>query len=586
MKYTSLYRRYRPRRFGEIRGQEHVVAALRNAARDGRVHHAYLLSGPRGTGKTTAARILAKVLNCADPADGEPCCECESCIAIQAGTSFDLHELDAASNNKVDDIRDLLGKVALGTPGRTKVYLLDEVHMLTPGAENALLKTLEEPPDHVVFVLATTEPHKVVETIRSRSQHLELNLLSGEELESLVRHVVDDAGLDVDDDGVAHAVRSGRGSARDTLSALDRVVAGGMQGDDTVATDLLDALANVDAGQALGAVAAGISRGREPRVLGEMLLAALREAFLVAMGVPPAELAEADRSRAQAFADRVSPAVITGALEALGTALVAMRRSPDPRVDLEVALVRLTSPAVAAGVDAGQIDALTKRVERLEQALADTGHPAAAGSPPPQPPPPSAAGPAAKARETLARVPAVPPSPRRSEPGPTPGAGAPGAGAVPPEEPSVEEPVSVGDLPTRDELTLAWGDDLLDLLSKKARARFSVARFVAVEDGSAVMALPNEPHLRRCSELLGEIESALTGRFGVRVPVRLVVEEAASGGPGPAGAPSTRPAGKAGGEVDDDVVDPDELVEADPAEGSAVAKLTRAFPGAALVEPT
>src|SRR5207342_3906599 len=148
-----------------------------NAVRDDRVSHAYLFSGPRGTGKTSAARILAKVLNCENPVDGEPCCECASCLAVEAGTSFDVHELDAASNNGVDAMRDLIEKASLGTPGRHKVYILDEVHMLSKAAEATLLKTLEEPPPHVVFVLATTDPQKVSETIRSRTQHLQFHLL-------------------------------------------------------------------------------------------------------------------------------------------------------------------------------------------------------------------------------------------------------------------------------------------------------------------------------------------------------------------------------------------------------------------------
>ena len=187
MAYQSLYRRYRPRRFGELRGQDHVVRALRNAVRDDRVGHAYLFSGPRGTGKTSSARILAKVLNCERPVDGEPCCECASCLAVEAGTSYDVHELDAASNNGVDAMRDLIDKAMLGTPGRHKVYILDEVHMLSKAAEAALLKTLEEPPSHVVFVLATTDPQKVSPTIVSRTQHLQFHLLPMDELEEHVR---------------------------------------------------------------------------------------------------------------------------------------------------------------------------------------------------------------------------------------------------------------------------------------------------------------------------------------------------------------------------------------------------------------
>ena len=407
MAYQSLYRRYRPQTFSDMRGQEHVVKALRNAVRDDRVGHAYLLSGPRGTGKTTAARVLAKVLNCENPVDGEPDGTCASCVSIESGTSFDLHELDAASNNKVDDIRDLLSKVALGTPGRTKVYLLDEVHMLTSGAENALLKTLEEPPDHVVFVLATTEPHKVVPTIRSRTQQLELTLIPADQMADLVREIAADAGLEVDEAAVGHVVKVGGGSARDTLSALDQVVAaGGVADVDNSTADLLEAVAAQDAGRALQAIESATSRGADPRRIGEGFVDALRTVFLVKMNAAPARLSEPERALADQYLQRLSPATITRSLEIVGRSLVEMRQAPDPRIDLEVAFVKIASlqtDTSAAG--------LAARVEQLEARLAG-GAPLPAVAPAPAAP----TEPVAVEPEPVAQAPAA----AAAQPAPTP----------------------------------------------------------------------------------------------------------------------------------------------------------------------
>lgn len=380
MIHQALYLRYRPKTFAEVKGQEHVVKALQSAVKDGKVGHAYMLHGPRGTGKTTTARLLAKALNCTNiGSDGEPCLKCESCLAFQKNKSFDLHELDAASNNKVDDMRALLERVNLATPGRAKVYLLDEAHMLTAGAENALLKTLEEPPPHVTWVLATTEPHKVAQTIRSRCQVFELSLLDDSAMAQHVRYVAADAGLDLSEDELDYVISSGGGSVRDALSALDSVTPGvQVMSPDETTSDVLASIAQGSVSDALAAVGEAVNRGHTPRVIGETVLAGIREGFLTKMGVPPTRLSAKNMRRAQKLASSMSASSMVSAMETLGVALVNMRQAPDPRVDIEVALMKLCQ-FEARGTDQKAphqtdqtrlIATLTDRVSELETLVA------------------------------------------------------------------------------------------------------------------------------------------------------------------------------------------------------------------------
>ncbi len=423
--YQSLYRRFRPATFEAVKGQDHVVLALRNAVRDHRVAHAYLFSGPRGTGKTSTARILAKALNCTDLHDGEPCGICVSCVEITRGTSLDVHELDAASNNGVEAMRDLVSRAALGTPGRQKVYIVDEVHMLSTAASNALLKTLEEPPAHVIFVLATTDPQKVLPTIRSRTQHFEFRLLGPETLGELLDQVRREAQLDVPDEALDLAVRRGRGSARDALSVLDQVAASDSVDDDLPELDeVAEALAERDVGRALVAVAHLTSAGFSPQQLTGDLVDYFRQGFLAMVAPDLMAVSGAERESLAAQAERVGLATLVRAMEVLGLAQVAMRDAPEPRVNLEVALVRLAHPEADDSPEA-----LLSRIERLEALARTTGlPPAAAGGEVPMAPsatvPPTARG-AEGAGPGRRRSPAPEGPPAGREVSADPGAAAP-----------------------------------------------------------------------------------------------------------------------------------------------------------------
>ncbi|MGZ4269211.1 MAG: DNA polymerase III subunit gamma/tau [Solirubrobacteraceae bacterium] len=557
----SLYRRHRPRTFADVVGQEHVVRTLSNAVTQGKVHHAYLFVGSRGTGKTSMAKILAACLNCEHGPTIEPCGRCDSCVAIASATSLDVIEMDAASNNSVDDIRELRDSVQFApVSGRSKVYILDEAHMLSSQAWNAFLKTLEEPPPDTIFVLATTEANKVLPTVVDRCHRFDFGRPTVEQLAAVVQRVAASEKIDIAPDAVALLARHATGSFRDALGTLEQLVT--YTGTSIATADVLAVLGVADAELtfgALDAVAAGDARsawlacarlaqtGRDVSQFLRDLEAHARDLLVVqTLGEVPPELRltpERDERLAEQAA-RVPGQSVVRLLDLLAEAMRAVKDGADARTRLETALVKAASPQVDPAARA-----LQARLERIEASLAG-GAPVAPPPPAPQPAPAGAAAPAPDAAPERAEPTAAEPAAAEPAP-PAPQAAAPQAGgttqAAP--EPVVTAMASTTVVvdqaaPTLASIAELWPAVLDAVRNENAllAACLSDAHCAELRDGELIVAFAeSDAFNRRLADGIenrATIQSALRGVAGAPLRVSLELrdppaEEAAAPPPPP-----------------------------------------------------
>lgn len=503
---NSLYRRFRPGRFSEIRGQEHVVRALQGAVANDRVVHAYLFSGPRGTGKTSTARILAKALNCENLTDGDPCNACASCVAITQGSSLDVVELDAASNNGVEYVRELAASAWIGTAGRHRVYIIDEVHMLTKASSNALLKTLEEPPHGVVFVLATTDPHKVLDTIKSRTQHLEFRLIAPPVLQELLSDVVTKANLTVEPESIEIAIQRAKGSARDALSALDQIVASGLRPDLRANFDgLFDALSRTDVVAALTAIAALTRDGWDPEQLAENFIGELRQTFLLLTAPDLSSTYGGDRERLAAWGQQIGLPTVVRTIESLGRSVREMHSAPDATVVLEVTFARLTHPELDANV-AALMERVTKLEKQVANGVAVKAEPRAAAPSTP------IAG--------LQKVAKATPSTPAATPLAAPVASRAATSAPEPEPEVSTSTVATANLEISEEDLLSrFAAKVIPSLLPTAQALLRTSEVRSFHDNTLTIALEGPNHRPAAERIEDGLTAALSREFGARITV-------------------------------------------------------------------